>query len=147
MHWVVQPPPRLRSSIAATTPSGGGGEGGWTLKGVTILRSIVERGCDSRLYSSEKKKNTSMTKDNMGVGSYLVYCSMWRWQCRGMDLVVVQQQPMTATSTQTTTSLSGGFGRGRNAQGTCCNRRRIQPIPRDPDSIPTYQGYVHVSVY
>ena len=29
----------------------------------------------------------------------------------------------------------------------CCNRCRIQPIPRDPDSIPTYQGYVHVSVY
>ncbi len=54
--------------IAATTPSGGGGDGGWTLEGVTILQSIAKRGCDSRLYSSEKKKNTLMTKDNMGGG-------------------------------------------------------------------------------
>ena len=38
------------------------------LEGVTILRSIVKRGCDSRLYSSEKKKNTTMTKDDMGGG-------------------------------------------------------------------------------
>ncbi len=29
----------------------------------------------------------------------------------------------------------------------CCNRRRIQPIPRDLGSIPTYQRYVHDSVY
>jgi hypothetical protein len=87
------------------------------LEGVTILRSIVERGCDSRFYSSEKKKNTTMTKDDMGGGDVSGILFDVEVAVRGNG-PSSSSTTTTATSTQMTMSLSGGFGQGRNARGT-----------------------------